>query len=233
MLALEPDRRRRLHVHPGTAAQRPAHVPRPDLAGVGQGEQPLVQRVEDQSGALVLVDGQVGPGDVPHEQRVAGQHRPRLVAALGVDQRERGVLGPVAGRVQRAHSHAAEVELPAVVERLVVVVGRGVAMDVDGGAGRGGQAAVARHVVRVVVGLEDVVDLHARVVGQVQVLVDVEPGVHDGGHPGALVADQVRGAAEVVVGELAEQHLSAWGAARRRSHRTAWRSRGAAAGGRR
>ena len=37
---------------------------------------------------------------------------------------KRRVLGPVAGRVQRAHAHAPELELPAVVERLVLVVGR-------------------------------------------------------------------------------------------------------------
>ena len=134
---------------------------RPYLAGVRQRQQLLVQGAEDRARALVLVDGEVGPRDVADEQRVAGQHRPRLVAALGVDQRERRVLGPVPGRVQRAHPHAAELELPAVVERLVLVVGRGVAVDVDRRPGRRRQAAVARDVVGVVVRLEDVVDVHA------------------------------------------------------------------------
>ena len=55
-------------------------------------------------------------------------------------------------------SDAAELELPAVVERLVVVVGLGEAVDVDGRAGGGRQAAVAGDVVGVVVGLEDVLD---------------------------------------------------------------------------
>ena len=61
-----------------------------------------MQRAEDAAGALLLLDGEVGAGDVADEQRVAGQHGPRLVAARGVDQREGGVLGPVAGRVERA-----------------------------------------------------------------------------------------------------------------------------------
>ena len=79
-------------------------------------------------------------------------------AARGVDERERGVLGAVAGRVQRAHAQRAELELPAVVERLVLVVGLGDAVDVDRRAGRRGQPAVAGDVVGVVVGLEDVLD---------------------------------------------------------------------------
>ena len=101
----------------------------------------------------------------------------------------------------------AELELPAVVERLVVVVGVGVAVDVDGRAGGGDEAAVAGDVVGVVVGLQDVLDAHAEVAREAQVLVDVELGVDDRGDAGVLVADEVAGAAEVVVGELAEDHL--------------------------
>ena len=97
-------------------------------------------------------------------------------------------------------------ELPAVVERLVVVVRVGVAVDVDGRAGGGDEAAVAGDVVGVVVGLQDVLDADAEVAGEPQVLVDVELGVDDGGDAGVLVADEVGGAAEVVVGELAEDH---------------------------
>ena len=82
------------HSEPPRCAGQTSHV-------VGQLEQPLVQRAEDAAGALGLLDREVGPRDVADEQRVAGEHRPRLVAARGVDQREGGVLRPVAGRVQR------------------------------------------------------------------------------------------------------------------------------------
>ena len=79
-------------------------------------------------------------------------------------------------------------------------------MDVDRRAGRRGEPAVARDVVGVVVGLEDVLDAHAHVAGQLEVLVDLEARVHHGRDPGVLVPDQVGGTAEVVVRDLAEDH---------------------------
>ena len=112
------------------------------------------------------------------------------VAAGRVDERERRVLGAVAGRVQRPDAQRSRAELPAVVERLVLVVGRGEAVDVDRRPGRGGEPAVARDMVGVVVRLEHVLDPHAEVAGQAQVLADVEPRVDHRGHPRVLVADR-------------------------------------------
>ena len=73
-------------------------------------------------------------------------------------------------------------------------------------AGGGDEPAVAGDVVGVVVGLEHVLDAHAEVAREPQVLVDVEPRVDHRGDARVLVADQVARAAEVVVGELAEDH---------------------------
>ena len=101
--ALVADRRADLEIDRRPAAQRAAEMARPHLDVVAERQQLLVQRPEDPARALLLLDRQIGPRDVAHEQRVAGQHRPRLVAARGVDERERGVLRPVPGRVQRAH----------------------------------------------------------------------------------------------------------------------------------
>jgi hypothetical protein len=108
--------------------------------------------------------------------------------------------------VQGLHADAAQRELPPVVERLVVVGGRGVAVDVDRRAGRRGEPAVARDVVGVVVRLEDVVDPHAHVAREREVLLDVELRVDDRRDAHVLVADQIRRAAEVVVRDLAEDH---------------------------
>src|SRR5215218_8408476 len=80
-------------------------------------------------------------------------------------------------------------------------------MDMDGGAGRGREAAVAGDVVGVVVGLEYVVDAHAEIAGELEVIVDLEPRVDHCCRAGRVVADEVRGAAEIVVRDLAEDHL--------------------------
>ena len=123
--ALVADRRGDLHVHPGPAAQRAAEVPGPDLArrraasaacraasGTCRARPRSLSTAR--SGRAMSPTNSVSPVSTAHGSGAAG----------GVDQRERRVLGPVAGRVQRAHAHAPELELPAVVERLVVVVGR-------------------------------------------------------------------------------------------------------------
>ena len=127
-------------------------------------------------------------------------------AARGVDERERGVLGPVPGRVDGAHDHAAQRELPAVLERLVLVLGLRERVDVDQRAGRRREPAVARDVVGVVVGLEDVLDRDAEVAREPQVLADVQPRVDHGRDARFVVADEVGGAAEVLVRDLAEDH---------------------------
>ena len=85
--------------------------------------------------------------------------------------------------VDRAHAHAAELELPAVVEGLVLVVGLRSAVHVDRRAGRRGEPAVPGDVVGVVVRLEDVLDVHAEVAGELEVLVDLELRVDDGRDP--------------------------------------------------
>jgi hypothetical protein len=206
---LECNRRADLHVHRRAAAQRAAHMARPHFAFPRQRQQRVVQGMEDPVGALLLLDREVGSRDVADEQRVAAEHRPRLEASRPVDQGKRRVLGPVSRRVHGADRDAAQLELPAIVERLVLIVRGRQPVDVDRRAGRRGEAAVAGDVVGVIVGLEDVLDPHAHVAGHRQVVLDVELRVDHGGDAGVLVADQVGAAAEVVVDELAEDHLSA------------------------
>ena len=50
-------------------------------------------------------------------------------------------------------------------------------------------------------------DPNAHIPGELEVLVDVEPRVDDRGDAGVLVADQIRRAPEVVVDDLAEDHV--------------------------
>ena len=73
--------------------------------------------------------------------------------------------------------------------------------------GRPGQPAVAGDVVGVVVGLEHVLDPHPVQAAQPQVGLDVPLRVDHRGDARAGVADQVGGAAEVLVDDLAKEHF--------------------------
>ena len=86
------------------------------------------------------------------------------------------------------------------------VVGLGQLVDVDRRAGRACKAAVAGDVVGVVVGLQHVLDPHPVQAAEVQVGVDVPLRVDHGGDARAGVADQVGGAAQVLVHDLAKEH---------------------------
>ena len=124
---LEADRGRALRAH-ARAAERAGDVARVDLDAVGELEQ-AVQAVVEVAGAFAGLDGEVGPGGVADEQRVAGQEQPGLVAARPVDDGEAGVLGPVPGRVDGAQRDLAGDDLLAVCERLERVLRLGDRVD--------------------------------------------------------------------------------------------------------
>ena len=58
-------------------------------------------------------DCEVRAGGIADEERVAGEHEPRLVGPCAVDDREARVLGPVPRRVDRAQDDLAELASPA------------------------------------------------------------------------------------------------------------------------
>ena len=109
---------------PGPPHSEPPRCAGPDL-GVGrQGQQAVVQAVEDRMRALALVHGEVGAGDVADEQRVARQHRPGLLAARGSTRANEVCSGRWPGVCIARTRTLAELQLLAVVERLVLVAPR-------------------------------------------------------------------------------------------------------------
>jgi hypothetical protein len=68
------------------------------------------------------------------------------------------------------------------------------------------ESSVPRDVIGVGMGLQYSDDAHSRFVCGFEVLLDRVRGVDQEGLPLAGVADQVGGAAEIVVDELAKQH---------------------------
>ncbi|MEA2494415.1 MAG: hypothetical protein QOJ29_2326, partial [Thermoleophilaceae bacterium] len=106
-------------------------------------------------------------------------------------QREGGVLWPMTGGVKRLDTHRSELQLPAVIDRVVLVVGSGVAVDVDRRPGGRGEPAVPGQMVRVVVCLEDVLDPDVEIARELEVLVDGEARIDHRCDAGLVVADQV------------------------------------------
>jgi hypothetical protein len=180
-------------------------VPGEHLDAVRQLEQ-APQRVEEALGALLRADGEVGPRRVADEERVARQDEPRLVRARAVDHREAGVLRPVAGCVDRAQHDLAQLDLGAVLQRVVVELGRRRGVDRDRHAVLEREAAVAREMVGVGVRLDGSHDRDAPPPRRLEHGLDRERRVDDRGDAGILVADQVGSAPEIVVQKLLEEH---------------------------
>ena len=178
---LEADRRARLAAQAGAAAQRATDVRRPDLDVVIERGQPRERPVQ-RLGAVGGLVGEIGPRDVPDEQRVAGQHHPRRIAALVVDDLVGQVLGAMAGRGDCADLDLADRDHVAGDDRVRPVVGLEIGA-VGPRAGRGDQAQPARHVIGVVVRLDHVRDPETLLARQLEVDVDVPARVDDDGLP--------------------------------------------------
>ena len=209
----------------GLAAGRARAVGREHLDVVGQGEEALAQAGEQLLGAVdagVLVVRRVAAGglveqvrsaEVTTEHEVAGERVAGLVGERAVGDEEHEVLGRVAGGVHGLELDVAELDGVAVAEPLaleaIAPVVAALVGEVDGGAGRGGQLAGAGQVVGVDVGLGDLDDGHAVLVGHVEIGPQVAAGVHDDRLAAALAADEVAGVGQVVVIDAFEKHCAA------------------------
>jgi hypothetical protein len=108
--------------------------------------------------------------------------------------------------MDHAHADIADQELVAVAQAIVRVVGRRRFVDGDGHAVIEGKAAVAGNVIRVRVRLERSHDPHTEALGLRKQRLDRVGRIDDEGLARALVAEEVRRAAEIIVQELAEDH---------------------------
>ena len=175
------------------------------LDAVGQLHQPP-KRVEEALRALCRTDCEIGARGVADEQGVSGEDEPRLVRARPVDHRETAVLGPVAGRVDAAKRDVADRDLVAVLQRVVRVLGPGGGVDADGHLALEREPAVARDVVGVRVRLDRPHDAHLEPRRLLEHLLDRVRRVDDDRLLRLLAADEVRGAPEIAVQDLREQH---------------------------
>ena len=91
---------------PAPPQSEPPMWPGQTSAKSSEREQALSDSVQP-ARALLLVDREVGPGDVADEERVAG-HEPGLVAPACVGDQVGGVLRPVPGRRERGDRDVAD-----------------------------------------------------------------------------------------------------------------------------
>ena len=180
-------------------------MPGEHLDPIRQLEEPL-ERVEEALRALGRADREVGAGRVSHEERVAGEHEPRLVRTRRVDHGEAAVLRPVARRVDAPEDDVPDLDLVAVRHRIVRVRGAGRRVDGHRDAVIEREAAVAGDVICVRVRLDRPHDAGVEALGLGEDRLDREVWIHDGDLPGDLAADEVRGASQVVVQDLGEEH---------------------------
>ena len=121
----------------------------------------------------VAGDVQVGPADVADQQRVAGEHQPRLLVAAPSVGDDVGVMrGRVPRRRDSADDRVAELDVVAVSQRNVVEIDASALGQIGGRSGRLHQRRQARDVVSLHVRLEDGDDWCADALGFGEVGVD-------------------------------------------------------------
>jgi hypothetical protein len=186
---------------------------------IGQPQQLAVHAVVELLGEPKLGAGaeEVGAADAPREERVAGEHEPRLRGATAVRHEDRQAVGRVAGGMQERHADVPHLVLLVVLDGDVRKLDRRRAVHEDGGTGGGGQPARARDVVGLHVGLDDVGHPHGLLARGLQVRLDLELWIHHSARSGAASPEQIAGAAGLGGEELTEDHRG-----------TSWRERLAA-----
>ena len=192
------------------AADRAAVVARIEDDIVGQLEQPAQTFVQQpRLPARVAGDMQVGATDVTDQQRVAAEHKPRLLAAPPPIRERVGVMcGRMTRCRDRRHDRVAELDRLAVGKRDVIEVDPRARGQVGGRAGALDQRRQPGDVVGLHVRLEHGHDRRADRGGRGHVVVDqVGVRVDDRERAVGGAAEQVAGTGAGVVQKRAQQHL--------------------------
>jgi hypothetical protein len=135
---------------------------------------------------------QVGPADVAHKQRIAGQHSPRA-GGFGIENGDADGLRRVARRLQNLQPDAgAQAHGIAVLHRREAVFRSRAGAQVNGSAHAIAQLQVAGDEVGVRMCQKDVAYLEALLLGIFDIPIHVPLRVHHGSHLSALVCDEVR-----------------------------------------
>jgi hypothetical protein len=186
---------------------------RPDLDMVRQTPEDLfLDRVTELPCGLPRLVGaseEVGPGEIPHQQRSAGQHEGRLVPGRSVVYQEAHVLGGVSGRMNELETHVPDLDHLAVFHLAVFVTEVCIGVSEQFDALSLAQLAQSGQVVVVTVCVDGKRDPKSLAARGLEIALDVPPGVQDERSPGGLVSDEVRGVPKALQIELLEEHQRA------------------------
>ena len=179
-------------------------MPRVHLDTVTELDEPA-ERVEEPLGALAGVDRQVGPGGVADEERVAGEHDPRVLAAAPIADGEAAVLRPVSRRVDATQNDVSEDDLLAILQRVVRIRGVRAGWMLTGiTSSRASRPCPERW--SACVCLDRPHDANLEPLGLLDVLLDRERRVDDDRLARPRIADEVGSTPERIVDELREDH---------------------------
>ncbi len=202
--------RRAAHRPDGPATQRASPMPRIHHHHIIQPEQ-----VVEQAGIQIIRQAtrrffphQVGPADVTHEERVTGHDHPRLRCACRVADQQADTFRGVARCVTYVEPHVAQPEGVAPLERLVGKAGAARLVQVDGRSGPFGQVGVARHVIGVQVGLDDVGDFQTPRGRGIEIHLHIPIRIDHRCHALALTTNQIRRTTQPIDEKLLRIHVS-------------------------
>ena len=175
------------------------------LDAVGQGKHAGVETlVEGRGGAL---PSEIRPAHVAHEQRVPGQHEPRLLTTRQVGHEQADAVGGMSGRVYGLDTHRADGNRLAIGNRRVRIGGLRRRVDMDAGSRLGRQRLIAREMIGVDVGLDDMRQGQALPPGPGTIVVHAVPArVYHEGLTRLATPNQIGDAAGVLVDHLLEYH---------------------------
>ena len=158
---------------------------REDLGVVRKGEQLLMNALVQDCGKLLRCVGcrEVGPSYIANKKRVSREDVLRAVRLAEIRHQDADALHGMAGSLQEAKAALPELNLLAVLNRLVGELSPGPGPEIDPRSGTFGEFAMPRHEVGVQMRLDNVFDLPPVARCRIEIDVNIPLGVDDRCHP--------------------------------------------------
>ena len=197
----------------GFSAERACAVCRIDKAGVREGQQLRVERVEEQSaeigGGPAESHPKIGAADITDKKGVAGENGEWVgSAAVEIENEKGNGFRRVARSFESLQANAAEFDSAAVAQRSKAVFGLGFGAEIDGGADAVAQFEMTGDEIGMEMREDDMLDLQMMLGGESNVLIDVALGIDNSGDGGLRIADEVGSVREARKIKLFENHAA-------------------------